>query len=291
MREPRSRASGPLLLLVLLAGAGCAAPRGDAPPPGPSAAPPSAGDGEWDAPAPEEPRPPDRRPRWEIENRVFATWTPYAWAATPDGDQARSGARVPFDGDASLAGGLRTEAWLDRVSWGIDAFYATADGEEGGTEGSLDYLTLRFGPHMRLSGPSPLELRDGEVLSIRPSVDGFVGVRTHFADGDLEGPGFFSSGDSPWWGEPVAGVRLSAMVGRRVTLHARAEGGGIDVGAWQSWSYDLEAGATVQVTDHVALAAAWRWYGASYDGDEDDLDPYGLEVRLSGPWVGLVMEF
>ena len=69
---------------------------------------------------------------------------------------------------------------------------------------------------------------------------------------------------------------------------------------WQSWTWSAEAGAKLRITSHLGAVAAWRWYASHWEDGVTDVvvTPFGTdsldnerEVRMDGPWVGIVLEF
>jgi opacity protein-like surface antigen len=282
----RSGAAAFLASVLAVAAGGCATVA--APPP--LRAPVPAHDG-GESPAA------DPSARWRRREEVHTTVTGFSWRTTAGGEATvlpgtsyPTGTAEPT-GTETMGGG-RIEGFMDDVGLAFEVLGASPATEGAGVEGNVRYYSWRLTANMRVHGPDPRDRFDAGLFEPALALDGVAGIRVHAAEAALQHPVFSDATGSASWGEPVFGARASVHLLKRLSAYARGEIGGLWTEAWISRSWDVEAGVQFNVLRNLAVVAGWRETGVSFDDDDPDgVDEFDLELRLRGPWLGIVLEF
>jgi hypothetical protein len=239
---------------------------------------------------------------WEDRDRLHATLMPYAWRAPARGDALVRDVAAPFDegrdGEGTLGG--RAEVYAGRVGFFLDGFYTTVSFRDPSVEVDARYAVLDFGAAMRVLGGDPWQ-GPGERPPVDFELDGLALVRTHYLRVAAQPTGAFeATSETVGWADLVLGARGAVVLGGRLSAFGSVDGGAMATSLWRSWSFRAEAGMRLRVTDHLGAVAAWRWYRAHVEDASPDTEstPFGpttldsnLDLRLDGPWVGIVLEF
>jgi len=239
---------------------------------------------------------------FEERDRLHATLMPVAWRASARGDALVRNVPAPFDegSDSENSWGGRVEVESDGVGFFLDGFYTTVSFKDPSFEVDARYAVFDFGAAMRILGGDP-GTEPGRRPPVDLELDGLALLRTHVLKvSTLPTGAFAATTDGVAWADFVLGARGAVVVAGRLSLFGRTDGGGMALDAWRSWSFNAEAGARLRITDHLGVVAAWRWYRAHVeDGRPEKVaTPFGtttlesnLDLRLAGPWVGIVLEF
>ena len=280
-------------LLLAAAAAGCAAA-----PSLPMAADPVQ-EGEWSGDgAYGEPR----RRTWEDTFRTHTTVMPYAWRASARGDAVVESVPVDFDEGPgeSLSWGGRVEFYSERVGFFLDGFFTSVSHEDPGVEYDDRVSVLDLGVDMRVLGGDPWQ-GFGERPNADFELDGIALIRNHFLAMDATPTGAFSANTrDAYWIDLVFGMKGAVVLLGRLSLFGKIDGGGFAVDQWHSWTWSGEAGAKLKITRNLGVIAAYRWFASHWEDDSPTLvvTPVGTaalesgrDIRLQGPWVGIVLEF
>lgn len=92
-----------------------------------------------------------------------------------------------------------------------------------------------------------------------------------------------------WW-DLVVGVRGSVMLTESLSLFARADYGGFDIGESSKQACNVILGFNWQCTDCISIMGGYRWFKIDRENG-DGFDRFKLNVTMSGPFVALGLQF
>jgi hypothetical protein len=234
-----------------------------------------------------------RGPSWEDRDRVHFTLVPAAWRASASGDALVKGVPATFDegGESEETFGGRIEGYSDRVGIFLTGFHTSVADTVAGTEADARYGVYDLGVAMRVAGEDPwVAPKDRKAFDVE--VDALVLLRGHFLHVETNPQGAFApTTDDGAWGDVVGGVRAGVTLFGRATLFGRIDGGGLSTGSYRSWSRNGEAGIHLRFTENLGAVAAYRWFRAHVEGRSTRTAGSTLDIRLDGPWVGIVLLF
>jgi hypothetical protein len=279
-------------LLLGLAAAGCAPSRSPAFPEEWGGGSP-AEEGEYGEP---------RHRSWEERDRLHTTLMPYAWRSSSRGDAVVKSVPASFDegpdGEASFGG--RVEVYSERVGFFLDGFFTTVSHKDPGVEFDDRVAVFDLGSTMRILGGEPWQMT-GERPAADFELDGIALIRNHFLKMDATPAGAFSANsDDEYWFDLVFGMRGAVVLLGRLSLFGKIDGGGMALNQWNSWTWSADVGAKLRITRNLGAVAAYRWFASHWEEGQPEvvINPLGSaaldssrDIRIQGPWVGIVLEF
>jgi len=94
--------------------------------------------------------------------------------------------------------------------------------------------------------------------------------------------------DDQGWVDPLVGARVRRDLNDRWLVHLRGDIGGF--GAGSDFTWNLEADASVRVTERLSLIFGYRVLDIDYD-EGVDLQRFLFDAGISGPRFGMALSF
>jgi hypothetical protein len=218
---------------------------------------------------------------------------PYAWMYGMDGEatvnNSTADVDVGFDDilenlDLSLQG--HVEGW--RGTWGLfaDAQYGelSGDGDLGpiGLDVTSTMTLAELGAVSRV-----IDRTLEEATSRRFTTDVLVGARYYGLDLeiDFDPPALSTIDGDESWIDGFAGARCEWDFSSRLSLAARGDVGGFEIGDSSDLAWQAQALLGWQMGKGTTLAAGYRILDVDYDHGS-----FGYDVQISGPVIGVVFE-
>jgi hypothetical protein len=89
------------------------------------------------------------------------------------------------------------------------------------------------------------------------------------------------------WVDPIIGARLRVPLTETAIFSFRGDIGGFDWGNSSEFTWNIELMAERRCSERCSLIAGYRWLGI----DRDDSPRFGYDFTISGPVLGLAIDF
>ncbi len=220
---------------------------------------------------------------WDVDLTV------YAWAAGLDGTLAAGQREAPIEVTAKELLEALDFAFMTGVSatskkWIIDGVFDFADlGKE------VELVTVQTFPGVdpNVSLDAQQSIVSGSVgYRVTDNIDVLGGVRGYYLSSSLDANVGRLASTSAGWVDPIVGARYRRSLGDKWRVGLRGDVGGFGAGSEFAWY--INAFASRQFTDLLALTFGYRLWDFEREGGEDILE---FDATLAGGAIGLTLSF
>lgn len=188
-------------------------------------------------------------------------------------------------------GYLRAEAWND-TGWAFvfDGGMTWLDKEFRQAGKRAGDATFRWGRFDLMVARRVVDKKVGKRAREQFAVDLFGGARTQYLRQELAPDSGGEVAGNATWVEPVIGGRLRRQISNVTTLLVEGDASGFGIGNASDLTWNLRAGADIELSDGLALRLMYNLTGIDYTKGGGSTK-FGLDGVAQGPMLGVIFGF